>query len=195
MFNKVVLVGNLTRDIELRYLQNGTALGKTGIAVSRKISSAGGEKKEETCFIDIDFWGKTAEIANQYLKKGSKVLIEGRLKFDQWQDQNGSTRSKHSIQVDTMEMLSSQQNQGGYGAGSNYNQNQNGYNQSQNSYSQNSYNQGGYQNNYSQNSNYKNQQNAPRKQFDDEYYEEIPEIDVDADKYDDKYSGEDTIPF
>ena len=87
MFNKVVLVGNLTRDIELRYLQTGTAVGKTGIAVTRRYNSSNGEKREETCFIDIDFFGRTAEIANQYLRKGSKILIEGRLKLDQWQAQ------------------------------------------------------------------------------------------------------------
>jgi len=85
--------------------------GKTGIAVTRRYNSSNGEKREETCFIDIDFFGRTAEIANQYLRKGSKILIEGRLKLDQWQDQNGQNRSKHSISVDTMEMLGS--NQGG----------------------------------------------------------------------------------
>ena len=91
MFNKVVLVGNLTRDIELRYAQSGSAIGSTGIAVTRKFSGANGEKREETCFIDITFFGRQAEIANQYLNKGSKVLIEGRLKLDQWQDQQGNT--------------------------------------------------------------------------------------------------------
>ena len=74
MFNKVILVGRLTRDIELRYLNSGSALGKTGIATSRKYT-ANGEKKEEVCFIDITFWGKLAEIANQYLRKGSQVLV------------------------------------------------------------------------------------------------------------------------
>ena len=135
MFNKVVLVGNLTRDIELRYLQTGTAIGKTGIAVTRKFNSGNGEKREETCFIDIDFWGRTAEIANQYLRKGSKVLVEGRLKLDQWQDQNGQNRSKHSVNVENMEMLgdNSQANQNGnYGNYGNYQQNQNNGNYQQN---------------------------------------------------------------
>ena len=83
MFNKTILVGNLTRDIELRYTNGGTALAKTAIATTRKFTS-NGEKKEEVCFVDITFFGKSAEIANQYLRKGSKCLVEGRLMFEQW---------------------------------------------------------------------------------------------------------------
>lgn len=104
MFNKIVLVGHLTRDIELRYTQSGAAIGSSGIAVTRKYT-LNGEKREETCFIDITFFGKQAEIANQYLSKGSKLLVEGRLKFDQWTDNSGQNRSKHSIAVESMEML------------------------------------------------------------------------------------------
>ncbi|MBT0885668.1 single-stranded DNA-binding protein, partial [Campylobacter sp. 2018MI10] len=104
MFNKVVLVGNLTRDIEMRYAQSGSAIGASAIAVTRRFN-ANGEQIEETCFIDISFYGRTAEVANQYLTKGSKVLIEGRLRFERWSDQNGQNRSKHSIQVENMEML------------------------------------------------------------------------------------------
>jgi len=107
MFNKVILVGNLTREIELKYLQSGTAIGNSAIATSRKFKSAQGEQKEEVCFVDIAFFGRSAEIANQYLKKGSKILVEGRLKLDQWTDQNGGKRSKHSIIVETMQMLDS----------------------------------------------------------------------------------------
>lgn len=106
MFNKVIIVGHLTRDIELRYTQSGAAIGKSAIAVTHKFT-INGEKKEDTCFIDISFFGKGAEIANQYLRKGSKLLIEGRLKFEQWTDQNGQNRSKHSISVESMEMLGS----------------------------------------------------------------------------------------
>ena len=117
MFNRVVLVGNLTRDIELRYTTAGAAIGNSAIAVTRKFN-VNGEKCEETCFIDITFFGKQAEIANQYLGKGSKLLVEGRLKFDQWQDSNGNNRSKHTISVENMEMLGDGQrvgnNQGGY---------------------------------------------------------------------------------
>ena len=111
MFNKVILLGNLTRDIELRYLQNGTAIGKSAIAVTRKFTNANGEKSEKTCFVDITFWGKTAEVSNQYLRKGSKVLIEGSLELEQWQDQQtGQNRQKHSVTVETMEMLNDNQN-------------------------------------------------------------------------------------
>ena len=106
MFNKVVIVGNLTRDIELRYTPSGAAIGKSAIATTHKFT-INGEKKEDTCFIDISFFGKGAEIANQYLRKGSKLLIEGRLKFEQWTDQNGQNRSKHSVSVESMEMLGS----------------------------------------------------------------------------------------
>ena len=115
--NKVIMIGHLARDIELRYTQSQMAIGKTAIAVTRKYT-LNGEKREETCFIDITFFGKSAEIANQYLNKGSKLLIEGRLKFDQWTDNNGQNRSKHSITVESMEMLGdAKQNNQGYQQG------------------------------------------------------------------------------
>ena len=111
MFNKTVLVGNLTRDVELRYAANGNAIGNSAIAVSRKYTNNNGAQVEEVMFIDITFFGKIAEVANQYLRKGSKLLVEGRLKFDQWTDNNGQNRSKHSVVVENMEMLGSPQNQ------------------------------------------------------------------------------------
>ena len=122
MFNKIILVGNLTRDIELRYSQAGMGIAKTAIATSRKFTS-NGEKKEEVCFVDITFFGRSAEVANQYLRKGSKILVEGRLNFEQWVDQNGQKRSKHSVIVETMQMLDSKGSNpdGGYN-----NQTQNG---------------------------------------------------------------------
>lgn len=124
MFNKVIMAGNLTRDIELRYLPSGSAVANTAIATNRKFKKQDGTPGEEVCFTDITFFGRSAEIANQYLKRGSKVLIEGRLKLDQWTDQNGGKRSKHSIIVETMQMLGGRDdNQGG---GSNYNQPQQG---------------------------------------------------------------------
>ncbi|MGD9971369.1 MAG: single-stranded DNA-binding protein [Sulfuricurvum sp.] len=107
MYNKVIMVGNLTRDIELRYSQNGSAIAKTGLATSRRFTM-NGEKKEETCFVDITFFGRSGEIANQYLRKGSKILVEGRLQFEQWVDQqSGQKRSKHSVIVENMQMLDS----------------------------------------------------------------------------------------
>ena len=117
MFNKIILVGHLTREIELKYTQGGAAIGSCGIAVTRKYT-INGEKREETCFVDIAFFGKQAEIANQYLNKGSKLLIEGGLKFDQWTDNNGQNRSKHTVAVESMEMLGdAKQNNQGYQQG------------------------------------------------------------------------------
>ena len=104
MHTYVSVIGNLTRDVELRYTPSGLAIGNTAIASTYKYT-INNEKKEEICFIDIAFMGKTAEIASQYLKKGSKVFVDGRLKFDQWTDNNGQNRSKHSIVVDKMVML------------------------------------------------------------------------------------------
>ena len=112
MYNKIILVGNCTRDIEMRYSQGGMGIANTAIATSRKFTS-NGEKKEEVCFVDITFFARSAEVANQYLRKGSKILVEGRLNFDQWVDQNGQKRSKHSVVVETMQMLDSKgDNQG-----------------------------------------------------------------------------------
>ncbi len=107
MYNKIILAGNLTRDIEIRYTQSGAAIGNSAIATSRKFKSQSGEQKEEVLFVDITFFGRTAEIANQYLRKGSKVLVDGRLKLDQWTAQDGSKRSKHSVTVETLQMLGS----------------------------------------------------------------------------------------
>ncbi|HHO42502.1 MAG TPA: single-stranded DNA-binding protein [Epsilonproteobacteria bacterium] len=104
MFNKVILAGNLARDIEVRY-SGQTAIGNTAIATNRKYKTSTGELKEEVMFIDITFWGRTAEVAHQYLKKGSQVLIEGRLVLDSWTDKEGQKRSKHSISVETLQML------------------------------------------------------------------------------------------
>ncbi len=107
MYNKIILVGNLTRDIEIRYTQGGLSIASTAIATSKKFKSQTGENKEEVCFVDITFFGNSAVIANQYLRKGSKVLVEGRLKLDQWTDKNGNKRSKHGVIVDSMQMLDS----------------------------------------------------------------------------------------
>ncbi len=107
MYNKIILAGNLTRDVEVRYTQGGSAIGNTAIATSRKFKSQTGEQKEEILFVDLTFFGRTAEIANQYLRKGSKVLVDGRLKLDQWTAQDGTKRSKHSVTVENLQMLGS----------------------------------------------------------------------------------------
>jgi len=125
MFNRVIIVGNLTRDIELRYLPSGTAVGGCGIASTRKFKGGDGSQKEEVLFVDITFFGRTAEIANQYLKKGSKILVEGRLKLDSWTDQNGGKRSKHSVVVENMTMLDSRGDSNNNYQASSTNSNQN----------------------------------------------------------------------
>ena len=121
MYNKVIMVGNLTRDIELRYLPSGSAIAKSAVATSYKYKSSTGEQKDEVCFLDFNIFGRSAEVANQYLKKGSKVLLEGRLVFEQWTAQDGSTRSRHSLRVDAMKMLDSKGDSGMAGENQGYN--------------------------------------------------------------------------
>lgn len=107
-FNKVILVGNLTRDPELRYTAKGTAIAKLGVAVNRTWISETGEKKEETTFVDVDVFGRTAENVGQYLRKGSPLLVEGRLRLDTWEDkQTNQKRSKLSVVAETIQFLGS----------------------------------------------------------------------------------------
>lgn len=105
MFNKVVMVGHLTRDVELKYFPMGNGCVATlGLAVNRKYKKQDGSQGEEACFIDCKLFGRTAEIANQYLKKGSKILVEGRLAQEHWES-NGQKKSKHIIQGESIQML------------------------------------------------------------------------------------------
>ena len=105
-FNKVILVGNLTRDPELRYTPKGTAIAKIGLAVNRVWTNEAGEKKEEVTFVDVDVFGRTAENVGQYMRKGSPILIEGRLRLDQWDDkQTGQKRSKLGVVAETVQFL------------------------------------------------------------------------------------------
>ncbi len=107
-FNKVILVGNLTRDPELRYTPKGTAIAKVGMAVNRVWTSETGEKKEEVTFVDVDVFGRTAENVAQYMRKGRPILIEGRLRLDQWDDkQTGQKRSKLGVVAETVQFLGS----------------------------------------------------------------------------------------
>lgn len=107
-FNKVILMGNLTRDPELRYTPKGMAVAKLGLAVNRKWRTEGGEEREEVTFIDVDVWGRTAENVGQYMRKGSPMLIEGRLKLDQWDDkQTGQKRSRLGVTAETVQFLPS----------------------------------------------------------------------------------------
>lgn len=108
-FNKVILMGNLTRDVELRHVGSGTAVAELGVATTRTwYDKNAGEKKEETTFVDVTLWGRTAEVAAEYLSKGSKVLIEGRLQLDQWEDkETGKKRSKLRVVGESMTMVGS----------------------------------------------------------------------------------------
>jgi single-strand DNA-binding protein len=113
-YNKVILVGNLTRDPELRYTPKGMAIAKIGLAVNRNWTSESGEKKEEVTFVDVDIFGRTAENVAQYMKKGRPILIEGRLKLDQWDDkQTGQKRSKLGVVAETVQFLGSPGGAGG----------------------------------------------------------------------------------
>jgi single-strand DNA-binding protein len=114
-YNKVVLVGNLTKDPQVRYTPGGTAVADIGLAVNRHwFDKQANQKKEETTFIDVTLWGRQAEVAGEYLSKGRSVLIEGRLQLDQWEDrESGQKRSKLKVVGESMQMLGS----GGGGGG------------------------------------------------------------------------------
>jgi single-strand DNA-binding protein len=167
MFNQLITIGNLTRDIELKYLPSGAAIAKGAIATSHKYKAQDGSQKEEVCFIDFNVFGKQAEILNQYVRKGSKVMLEGRLVLEQWTAQDGTSRSKHSLRVDTFKFLDSKADSQGGNSG--YNQPQ------QNAQPQ----QGGYN---------QPQQNAqPQQGGYSQPQQNIPEVNIDID--------EDEIPF
>ena len=112
-FNRVILVGNLTRDPELRYISTGTAVTDLGLAVNDRVKR-NEQWVDEVNFFDITLWGRTAEVANEYLSKGSSVLIEGRLKYDTW-EKDGQKRSKVKIIGEKMQMLSGKTGGGGGG--------------------------------------------------------------------------------
>jgi single-strand DNA-binding protein len=189
MYNKVVLVGNLTRDVEIRYSQSGGAIGNVGIATSRKFKAQTGETREEVMFIDLTFFGRTAEIANQYLRKGSKVLVDGRLVFQQWTAQDGTKRSKHSITVETLKMLDSkadsqnpnynngygnQPTQNSYGSGGGYGS----PSQSQ----QSGYGSGGYSQPQAQKQTTSPYSTPPQQPQQPVQQPSVPEIDIDEDE-------------
>lgn len=103
--NKVILIGNLTKNIDLKYLTTGVAVGESSMAINQVYKKQDGTKVQDTCFIDIVMYGRSAEISNQYLKRGSKLCIEGKLNFQQWSDQHGNKRSKHIVSVEKVEFL------------------------------------------------------------------------------------------
>jgi len=113
-FNKVLLLGNLTRDPEVRYTPKGSAVCDLGIAVNRQYTLENGEKREEVTFVDVVLWSRLAEIAGEYLKKGRPVFIEGRLQMDSWEDkQSGQKRTKLRVVGETMQLLGSRPSGGG----------------------------------------------------------------------------------
>ncbi len=116
--NKVMLMGNLTRDPEIKYTPKGTAIASFGLAVNRNYTTEGGEKREEVTFIDIDAFGRTAEIIGEYFKKGRPIYVEGRLKLDTWDDkQTGLKKSKLRVVADSFEFLGSREGGGGAASG------------------------------------------------------------------------------
>lgn len=116
-YNKVILMGNLTRDPELKYLPSGTAAARIGLAVSHVYNDRqSGERKEDVCFVDLDAFGRTAEVINEYFQKGRPILVEGRLRFQSWETDDGQRRSKHSVLVDRFEFVGGRQDGDGGGA-------------------------------------------------------------------------------
>lgn len=118
-YNKVLLMGNLTRDIEVRSLPSGQQVGNVGLAVNRRWrDTTSGEMREEVTFVDCEAWGKTAEVMAKFLSKGRPVFIEGRLKLDTWQDKNdGTNKSKLKVVVESFEFVDSKGGEGGGGQG------------------------------------------------------------------------------
>ncbi|QSH40210.1 single-stranded DNA-binding protein [Lentisphaerota bacterium ZTH] len=171
--NKVFLIGNLTREPELRYTPGGAAVCEFGMAINRKFTS-NNQDKEETCFVEIVVWGKQAESCQRYLDKGAMAMVEGRLQLDQWEDrESGSKRSRLRVVAERVQFLNTRGS--GQGAGSGYQQNNGGGSQRNNSgYQQNNggggnrqdnsgyqQNSGGYQQN---NGGYQQQNSAPEAQ-------------------------------
>ena len=114
-FNKVFLMGNLTRDIELKHTPSDQSVATIGVAVNRRYTTKDGEKREDTTFVDCEAWGRTAEVMSQYLSKGRGVFIEGRLKLDQWEDkETGKNRSKLLVVIENFQFVDSK---GGGGDG------------------------------------------------------------------------------
>ena len=117
-YNKVILMGNLTRDPEMKYIPSGSAVTNFGLAVNERYTDRQtGEQKENTCFVEIEAWGRQAEVANEYLSKGRPVFIEGALKFDSWETEDGSKRSRLSVRVFRLQLMGGRRDEdemGGY---------------------------------------------------------------------------------
>src|ERR1700744_215940 len=117
-FNKVMLMGNLTRDPQLKYLPSQTAVVEFGLACNRKFKGQDGQQREEVTFVDCSAFGRSAEVINQYCTKGNPIFIEGRLKYDQWEDkQGGGKRSKMTVVVENFQFIGGRDGGGGGGGG------------------------------------------------------------------------------
>ncbi len=117
-FNQVILLGNLTRDPQLKYLPSQTAVAEFGIACNRKFKSQSGEQREEVTFVDCSAFGKTGELINQYFTKGKPIFIQGRLKYDSWEDkQGGGKRSRMTVIVENFQFIGGRDGGGGEGGG------------------------------------------------------------------------------
>lgn len=120
-YNKVILMGNLTRDPEVKYLPSGTAVANFGIAINERYTDRdSGEQRENVCFVDVEAWNRQAEIASEYLSKGSPIFIEGSLRFDSWETPEGEKRSKLKVRVFNIRLIGGRQD--GDDAGSGYTQ-------------------------------------------------------------------------
>ena len=122
-FNKVILMGNLTRDPQLKYLPNNMAVCEFGIAVNHRWRDKDGNQREDVCFVDLSAFGRQGEVINQYMSKGKPILVEGRMKYDTWTGQDGQKRSKHSVVIENFQFVGARE-----GGGAPGNQNQGGYN-------------------------------------------------------------------
>lgn len=116
-YNKVILMGNLTRDPQLSYLPSQTAVVDFGLAVSRRWRGTDGQQREEVCFVDCRAYGKPAETINQYMNKGKPILVEGRLVLDSWEGKDGTKRSKHRVSVERFQFVGSAGGAGGAAGG------------------------------------------------------------------------------
>ena len=117
-YNRVILLGNLTRDPEMRYIPSGTAVTNFGLAMSERYTDRQtGEQKENVCFVDVEAWGRQAEIANEYLSKGRPVFIEGALKFDSWETEDGSKRNKLSVRAFRLQLIGGRRDDDEMGSG------------------------------------------------------------------------------
>jgi single-strand DNA-binding protein len=126
-YNRVILLGNMTRDPQLRYLPSNTAVCEFGMAMNRRWRDRDGNQKEEVCFVDVSAFGRQGETINQYMSKGRPIMIEGHLRFDSWTGQDGQKRSKLSVVCDNFQFVGGREGGGGPGGGASAERSSGGY--------------------------------------------------------------------